>query len=67
MRLVLADHDEVVRSAVEGHGGIVFKHTGDGMCAAFSSATDALRAAVDAQRRLLLRWPSSWRRRACCR
>ena len=54
MRLAPADHDEVVRSAVEHHGGVVFKHTGDGMCAAFSSATDAVRAAVDAQRHLLL-------------
>ncbi len=54
MRGALADHDEVVRAAVEDHGGIVFKHTGDGMCAAFSSPADAVRAAVDAQRRLLL-------------
>jgi class 3 adenylate cyclase len=54
MRAALADHDDVVRSAVEYHGGIVFKHTGDGICAAFSSATDAVRAAVEAQRRLLL-------------
>jgi predicted ATPase/class 3 adenylate cyclase len=54
MRLALADHDEVIRSAAEHHGGIVFKHTGDGMCAAFSSAADAVRAAADAQRHLQL-------------
>ena len=52
MRVGLAAHDEVLRSAVEGRGGWLFKHTGDGVCAAFSSATDALAAAVDAQRRV---------------
>ena len=34
----LAAHDEVLRSAVEAHGGWLFKHTGDGVCAAFGSA-----------------------------
>src|SRR6201986_548434 len=52
MRAGLASHDEVLRSAVEGRGGWLFKHTGDGVCAAFSSARDAVAAAVDAQRRL---------------
>jgi predicted ATPase/class 3 adenylate cyclase len=51
----LAAHDEVLRSAIAGHGGFVFKHTGDGVCAAFGSATDAVEAAVEAQR--LLRLP----------
>ena len=54
MRVGLASHDEVLRSAVEGQGGWLFKHTGDGVCAAFSSAPDAVAAAVDAQRRLTL-------------
>ena len=40
MRVALAAHDEVLRSAVEGRGGWLFKHTGDGVCAAFSSAPD---------------------------
>ena len=31
MRAALAAHDEVMRSAVEGHGGRLFKHTGDGV------------------------------------
>ncbi len=52
MRAALAAHDEVLRSAVEGHGGWLFKHTGDGVCAAFSVAGDAVAAAVVAQRRL---------------
>src|SRR5688572_230503 len=52
MRDALAEHDEVLRSAIEAHGGWLFKNTGDGVCAAFSVAADAVAAAVDAQRRL---------------
>ena len=37
MRAALAAHDEVLRSAIEAHGGWLFKHTGDGVCAAFAS------------------------------
>ena len=37
MRVALAAHDEVLRAAIEAHGGWLFKHTGDGVCAAFSS------------------------------
>ncbi|MDT5172206.1 MAG: hypothetical protein QOD02_5584, partial [Mycobacterium sp.] len=37
MRIALAAHDEVLRMAVEAHGGWLFKHTGDGVCAAFAS------------------------------
>ena len=36
MRVALAAHDEVLRKAIEAHGGWLFKHTGDGMCAAFA-------------------------------
>ena len=46
---LLADHDQVLRVAVESHGGWLFKHTGDGVCAAFSTATDAVTAAIGAQ------------------
>jgi class 3 adenylate cyclase len=48
----LAAHDENLRSAISNHRGSVFKHTGDGVCAAFESATDAVAAAGEAQRRL---------------
>ena len=48
MRSALAAHDEVLHSAVEGRRGWLFKHTGDGVCAAFSVAGDAIAAAVDA-------------------
>src|ERR1700761_9211932 len=36
MRVALAAHDEVLRVAIEGHGGFLFKHTGDGVRAAFA-------------------------------
>jgi predicted ATPase len=49
MRIALAAHDEVLRWAIEGHGGWLFKHTGDGVCAAFGSPTSAVDAAVAAQ------------------
>ena len=52
MRLALAAHDEVLRTAIESHGGFLFKHTGDGVCAAFASPRSAVDAAVAAQRTL---------------
>jgi len=54
MQAALAAHDEVLRSAIEGHGGWLFKHTGDGVCAAFASPRSAVDAAVAAQRALQL-------------
>src|SRR5580693_9988617 len=54
MRIALAAHDEVLRGAIEGHGGWQFKHTGDGVCAAFASPGSAVDAAVAAQRALEL-------------
>jgi predicted ATPase len=50
----LATHDHLIRSVVERHGGVVFKHTGDGMCAVFRSAPAAMTAAVEAQADLAL-------------
>jgi predicted ATPase len=54
MRKALAGHDEVLRRAIETHGGWLFKHTGDGVCAAFASPKSAVDAAVAAQRALEL-------------
>ena len=54
MRRALAAHDETLRRAVESHGGWLFKHTGDGVCAAFSSPRAAVDAAITAQRNLEL-------------
>jgi len=54
MRAALAAHDNVLREAIEAHSGWLFKHTGDGVCAAFASPTGAVDAAVAAQRALQL-------------
>jgi predicted ATPase len=54
MRVALGAHDEVLRSAIETHGGFMFKHTGDGVCAAFSSPRAAVDASIAAQRALEL-------------
>jgi predicted ATPase len=54
MRAALAAHDEVLRSAIGAQGGFLFKHTGDGVCAAFSSPRAAVDAAIFAQRKLEL-------------
>ena len=48
----LALHDQILTSVIDGCGGTVFKHLGDGVCAAFSSAPAALKAAVECQGRL---------------
>jgi predicted ATPase/class 3 adenylate cyclase len=49
MRAALAGHDAVLRNAIEAYGGCLFKHTGDGVCAAFASPGSAVDAAVTAQ------------------
>jgi predicted ATPase/class 3 adenylate cyclase len=54
MQAALAAHDEVLRGAIEARGGWLFKHTGDGVCAAFASPRSAMDAAVAAQRSLEL-------------
>lgn len=46
----LRKHDELMRAAIERHGGAVFKTVGDEFCAVFTHAEDALAAAADAQR-----------------
>ena len=50
MRAALAAHDDVLRETVKAHSGWLFKHTGDGVCAAFASPRSAVEAAVAAQR-----------------
>jgi predicted ATPase/class 3 adenylate cyclase len=54
MRTVLAAHDEVLRMAIQAHGGWLFKHTGDGVCAAFASPKAAVDTAIATQRALEL-------------
>ncbi len=45
-------HDVILRAAVERHGGHVFATGSDGFRVAFSSAVDAVAAAVESQREL---------------
>jgi predicted ATPase/class 3 adenylate cyclase len=49
MRDALVRHDEVLREAIESHGGYVVKTTGDGFHAAFATADAGMSAAVAAQ------------------
>ncbi len=52
MRIALERHDAILNAAIDGHEGAVFSTGGDGVAAVFASATDALAAAVEAQREL---------------
>ena len=52
MRAAVARHDQLVASAVQAHHGFLYKHVGDAVQAAFLTPTDALSAAVTAQRAL---------------
>jgi len=54
MRAALTVHDELLCRVVEEHGGHLFNNTGDGVCAAFTSPSSAVDAAVQAQRALEL-------------
>ena len=54
MRAALVVHDDVLRVSIEKHDGFLFKHTGDGVCAAFGSPKSAVDAAVAAQQVLQL-------------
>ena len=58
MRAALARHDALLRDCIDDHDGHVFKTGGDAFCAAFHTASDALAAALDAQRALSREpWP----------
>ncbi len=50
MRAALERHDAILRQAIEGQDGYVFKTVGDAFCAAFSTADGAVAAALEAQR-----------------
>ena len=54
MRSALAAHDATLRQAVSQAGGVVFKHTGDGLLAAFATPHAAVAAALAAQLELKL-------------
>ena len=49
MGVALARHDALLRETIQRTNGTVFKTIGDAFCAAFSTATDAVYAAIHAQ------------------
>src|SRR5262245_19257522 len=49
MGAVIARHETILRDVIAHTGGVVFKTVGDAIYAAFASALDAVRAAVDGQ------------------
>ena len=49
MRSALAEHDAIIRAAIDAYGGYVFSTGGDGFGAAFARAADAVDAAGKAQ------------------
>src|SRR5262245_47598178 len=51
MKSALAEHDSILKQAVESKHGQVIKMTGDGIHAVFSTALDALDAAITAQQK----------------
>ena len=52
MKVALVWHDELLRRAIESRHGRIVKSTGDGCLAVFVAASDALAAALVAQRDL---------------
>ncbi|MFL5735496.1 MAG: ATP-binding protein [Chloroflexia bacterium] len=52
MKAAVERHDEIMREAIEAHGGVVFRTMGDAFCAVFVSAREALAGALAAQRAL---------------
>jgi predicted ATPase/class 3 adenylate cyclase len=55
---VLERHDQLVAGAITRHHGTVVKNEGDSFFAAFETASEAVRAAVDAQRAIAEEpWP----------
>jgi class 3 adenylate cyclase len=59
MREVMREHDEVLEAAVTGNGGRVIKTMGDAFMAEFAVPSNAVEAAIAAQRNLRERFASS--------
>jgi predicted ATPase/class 3 adenylate cyclase len=57
MSKTLIRHDELIRRALRDHSGYIFKTVGDAFCAAFATASDAVRAAIALQRTV---WAEDW-------
>jgi predicted ATPase/class 3 adenylate cyclase len=52
MPALLARHHEILKQSIQAHQGFVFEIVGDSFAAAFQSASETLRAALEAQRLL---------------
>lgn len=52
MATAIRRHDAILEEAIGSHGGSVVKKMGDGLMAAFADPTDAVLAAIEAQRGL---------------
>jgi predicted ATPase len=52
MRKAVARHDQLLGDVIVDRGGVVFSTMGDGLAAAFQTASAAVSCAVEAQRRL---------------
>src|SRR5689334_24328381 len=50
MPVLLARHHEILHQSIQAHNGYVFQIVGDSFAAAFHAASDALNAALNAQR-----------------
>lgn len=60
MREALALHDDLLAEHISAAGGQIFKHTGDGVGAVFTSASAAVRGAIAAQKALQRAdWPEN--------
>lgn len=52
MKLNLEKHDTIMRQAIERNEGYVFKTVGDAFCAAFPTALQGIKAAMESQQAL---------------
>src|SRR5688572_18263101 len=52
MKIALAKHDSILKEAIESNHGHIIKTTGDGVHAVFSTALNAINAAITAQQNL---------------
>jgi predicted ATPase/class 3 adenylate cyclase len=60
MRAAAARHDALLREAVAARGGVLYKHVGDAIQAAFADPVNAVAAVVAAQRALAAEpWPET--------
>src|SRR5947199_10558230 len=59
MRRAVSEHNQLLRNSIEAHRGSVFKTVGDGFCAVFADAAEAVTAAFSLQQTLQSQaWPT---------